>query len=161
MNFGAMKLMSNNGMAVGIPDFTQPKEMCSGCLLSKQARAPFPSQSKFAAKERLELIHGYICGPISPPTPAGNRYFLLLVDDFSRKMWVFMLKQKSDALAAFKKFKTLVENETKATITVFRTDRGGEFTSNEFQSFCDEAGIQSHLTAPYSPQQNGVVERRN
>ena len=72
-----------------------------------------------------------------------------------------MLKYKSDALTAFKKFKKLVENEMKLSIKVFRTDRGGEFTSSEFQAFCEGAGILRHLTAPYSPQQNGVVERRN
>lgn len=157
VNFGAMKLMSTRSMAHGIPEFTQQKGVCSGCLLSKQARAPFPSQANFAAKVKLELIHGDLCGPISPPTPAGNRYFLLLVDDYSRRMWVYMLKYKSEALEAFKKFKVMVENETKLAIKVLRTDRGGEFTSSEFQSFCDGAGILRHLTAPYSPQQNGVV----
>lgn len=161
VNFRAMKLLSAGGMALGIPALTQPKEICSGCLLSKQTRTPFPSHTSFMAKQKLELIHGDLCRPISPPTPSGNRYFLLLVDDYSRKMWVFMLKQKSEALAAFKKFKMLVENEAMETIKVLRTDRGGEFTSNEFQTFCDDAGILRHLTAPYSPQQNGVVERRN
>lgn len=67
-------------------------------------------------------------------------------------MWVFMLKQKNEALAAFKKFKLLVENEISESIKALRTDRGGEFTSNEFQEFCDGAGILRHLTAPYSPQ---------
>lgn len=61
----------------------------------------------------------------------------------------------------FKIFKTLVEQETGMTIKTFRTDRGGEFISNEFQAFCRDHGIARHLTAPYTPQQNGVVERRN
>lgn len=60
-----------------------------------------------------------------------------------------------------KKLKSLVEQETGATIKTLRTDRGGEFTSHEFQAFCETQGIQKHLMAPYSPQQNGVVERRN
>ena len=161
VNFGAMKLMSANGMIYGIPDFSQPNGVCDGCLLSKQARTPFSSQTHFVAKEKPELIHGDLCGPISPPTPAGNRYFLLLVDDFSRKIWVYMLKYKSDALTTFKKFKKLVENETKLSIKVFRTDRGGEFTLSEFQEFCEGAGILRHLTTPYYPQQHGVVERQN
>lgn len=113
------------------------------------------------AKERLELIHGDLCGPISPPTTSSNRFFMLLVEDISRKMWVFMLKQKIEALAAFKKFKLMVENEAKGSIKVLRMDRDGEFTSNEFLSFCDGAGILRHLTALYSPQQNGIFKRRN
>ena len=76
-------------------------------------------------------------------------------------MWTALLKNKTDAFNKFRNFKKLVEQETRTRIQTFRTDRRGEFFSYEFNSFCDEAGIKRHLTAPYSPQQNGVVERRN
>lgn len=76
-------------------------------------------------------------------------------------MWTILLGEKSEAFEKFKRFKTLVEQETKTEIKTFRTDRGGEFTSYEFQAYCDKNGIKRHLTAPYSPQQNGVLERRN
>lgn len=72
-----------------------------------------------------------------------------------------MQQSKDEAFRVFKKYKALVEKETEHKLKVLRTDRGGEFLSQQFQSFCDEAGIQRHLTAPYTPQQNGVVERRN
>lgn len=101
----------------------------------------YPSHSNFTAKECLELIHGDLCGPILPPTPVGNMYFFLLVDDYSKIMWVYLLKEKREALEAFKKFKALVEKERNQSIKVFRTDRGGKFTSREFESFCDGAGI--------------------
>lgn len=87
VNFRAMQLMSRNNMAHGFPSISQPRELCSRCLLSKQSRKPF-SHSNFTAKNVLELIHGDHCGPISPPIPVGNHYFMLLVDDFSRMMWV-------------------------------------------------------------------------
>lgn len=76
-------------------------------------------------------------------------------------MWTVLLKEKSEALEKFKSFNTLVEQETHSKLKNLRTDRGGEFTSVEFQAFCDTFGIKRHLTAPYSPQQNRVVERRN
>ena len=76
-------------------------------------------------------------------------------------MWTILLKQKSDALGKFKIFKERVEQEAKARIQTLRTDRGGEFVSSDFDIYCEESGIRRHLTAPYSPQQNGVVERRN
>ncbi|WCJ34767.1 Retrovirus-related Pol polyprotein from transposon TNT 1-94 [Euphorbia peplus] len=162
VNFPAIQLMQKNQMVHGLPNLIQPKEICSGCLLSKQARKPFPSQSNFTAKIALELIHGDLCGPISPVTPAGNKYFMLLVDDYTRMMWVYMIKTKDEALSVFKRFKAMVEKDgTKQGIQVFRTDRGGEFCSNEFNKFCADTGILRHYTAPYSPQQNGVVERRN
>ncbi|KAG6531868.1 hypothetical protein ZIOFF_005703 [Zingiber officinale] len=76
-------------------------------------------------------------------------------------MWVFVLAAKKDAIQAFKKFKSVTENTTEYKIKTLRTDRGGEFLSTEFTRFCENEGIERHLTAPYTPQQNGVVERRN
>lgn len=109
----------------------------------------------------LELVHTDLCGPISPSTKGGNKYFLLLVDYFSRVMWVYMLSSKDEAFDAFKRFRVAVEKESEKNIKVLRSDRGGEFVSKQFDDYCKSAGITRHLTAPYSPQQNGVVERRN
>lgn len=161
VNFQALSSMSTSNMARGLPTIVQPKEMCVGCLMSKQTRNSFPRQTEFHATKGLELIHGDLCGPISPETTAGNKYFFLLVDDFSRMMWIYMLKSKDEALSAFKSFRTLVEKGAEKRIKVFRTDRGGEFVSKDFTTYCEEAGIERHFTAPYTPQQNGVVERRN
>ena len=76
-------------------------------------------------------------------------------------MWSILLKEKSDVFERFKKFKSLVEKDVNKEIVTLRTDRGGEFTSKDFQDYCEEKGIRRHLTSPYTPQQNGVVERRN
>lgn len=86
--------------------------------------------------------------------------FFLLVDDFTRVMWVYMLKSKDEVFSVFKRFRDQVEDDKKK-LKVFRTDRGGEFTFTEFKMYCEEAGIERHYTAPYTPQQNGVVERMN
>jgi transposase InsO family protein len=136
-------------------------QICDGCLIGKQRRAPFPSEAKFRATERLDLVHGDLCGPISQPTHGGKRYFLLLVDDKTRFMWVVLLSRKSDTPAAIKRWQAGVEVETRVKLRELRTDRGGEFTSTEFGEYCADHGVRHHLTAPYSPQQNSVVERRN
>ncbi|KAL8089642.1 hypothetical protein AgCh_039213 [Apium graveolens] len=161
VNFQAMEVMSREEMVYGIPKFMQPLKRCEGCLLSKQARKPFPHQANSIAKQALEIVHADICGPIQPATRGGNRYFILFVDNFSHKMWVYMLKEKSAAFEMFKKFKVLVETRTEKRIKILRTDRGGEFCSREFTSYCENAGILRHYTTPYTPQQNGVVECRN
>ena len=161
VNFNAMIMMSTANMVHGLPKIGQPKGVCTGCLMAKQTRKGFPQQAKFLSTRPLELIHGDLCGPINPITPGGNRYIFLLVDDYSRFMWFYLLKNKSDAFEAFKKFRVLVEKNSEKGITTFRTDRGGEFLSKEFLQYCEEAGITRQFTAPYSPQQNGVVERRN
>lgn len=76
-------------------------------------------------------------------------------------MWVYFLKTKDEALKAFTKFRVQVEKGTEKQIKTFRSDRGGEFMSNEFREYCEGAGIERNYTSPYTPQQNGIVERRN
>ena len=97
----------------------------------------------------------------STPSDGGSRYFLIIIDDYTWLIWVAMLQQKSDAFEAFKRFKTLAEIEKGVKLKALRTDGGGEFTSIEFSSYCNSNGIKRELTAPYSPQQNGVAERKN
>ncbi|KAL4290440.1 hypothetical protein GQ457_14G025310 [Hibiscus cannabinus] len=130
-------------------------------LRGKHARLSFPKEATSRATEPLQLVHTDVCGPIKPPSFGKSRYFLLFIDDYSRKTWVYFLKQKSEAFGAFKNFKALVEKESGFEIKSLRFDRGGEFTSNEFNDFCKANGIRRPLTVPRSPQQNGVVERKN
>ena len=107
------------------------------------------------------MVHGDLCGPITPATPGGKQYFLLLVDDKSRYMWVTLLAAKSDTLAAVMKFQAKVEVETGRRLCVLRTNNGGEFTSVAFEEYCAKHGIEWQHTASYMPQHNGVVEQRN
>lgn len=136
-------------MVLGMPTIKQPNEVCIGCLMSKQTRRPFPSQSKFTATAPLELVHGDLCGPISTCTPGGNKYIFVLIDDFSRVMWTYLLKNKSETLDAFKKFYALVEKGPRRKIRTFRSGNGGEFTLKEFAKFYEEAGINFYFSAPY------------
>ena len=75
--------------------------------------------------------------------------------------WVYFLKAKSEAFENFKIFKAMVEKQFGLCVKALRTDRGGEFLSNEFITFCEEQGIRRELIAPYTPEQNGVTERKN
>nr|GEV06275.1 hypothetical protein [Tanacetum cinerariifolium] len=80
VNYAALKLMSDKEMVQGLPKITKQNGLCEWCLTGKQAQKSFPTHSNFMSTMILELVHGDLCGPISPPTPAGNMYFLLLVD---------------------------------------------------------------------------------
>ena len=161
VSFKTMKLMSQQEMVQGLPKIEDEKRLCESCLVGKQTRQTFPKSATFRASKPLELLHADLCGPIAPSTIANNKYIFVIIDDFSRYMWSILMKEKSDAFSRFKAFKELVEKDLNTKITTLRTDRGGEFTSLEFKDFCDNNGIKRHLTAPYTPQQNGVVERRN
>lgn len=156
-----LKLMVEKEMVIGLPRFGVKTETCTACLRGKQIRNSFPQESSYRATKVLELVHGDLCGPNTPPKTGGNRYVFVLIDDYSRYMRTILMKEKGEAFMKFKGFKAVAEQETNAKIKTFRTDRGGEFNSHEFKEYCDSAGIERHLTAPYSPQQNGVVEWRN
>ncbi|KAK3122095.1 hypothetical protein QOZ80_8BG0665070 [Eleusine coracana subsp. coracana] len=161
LNFEALKQLGVKEMVRDLPHIDHVEQLCDVCVLTKQRRFPFPQQTSFRAKERLELVHGDLCGPVTPATPGGRRYFLLLVDDLSRYMWVMVLGSKGEAADAIRRAQAAAEAECGRKLRVLRTDNGGEFTAAEFAAYCADEGIQRHYSAPYSPQQNGVVERRN
>jgi len=75
--------------------------------------------------------------------------------------WVYFMKQKSEVFNIFRKFKCLVERQSGCLIKVLRSDRGEEYTSNQFHKFCEDEGMERQLTVSYTPQQNGVSERKN
>ncbi|GJZ84085.1 zinc finger, CCHC-type containing protein [Tanacetum coccineum] len=161
LNFDSIKQMTQKKLVEGIPSISHKNQVCNACLLGKHNRAPFPNQTNTKSLEPLNLVFGDLCGPISPTTESGKKYMFLLVDDCTRYIWVYFLKSKDEAFETFKEFKLKVENEVGKKLRSFRTDRGGEFTSREFTRYCKENGILRQLTAPYSPQHNVIVERRN
>jgi transposase InsO family protein len=136
-------------------------QVCSGCLAGKHRRTTFPQTVEYRVEKVLELVHGDLCGLITQATPSGSRYFLLLVDNRSRFMWLWILWSKDQAAETIKQYQLVAEAETRQRLKLFRTDRGGEFTSIEFAEYYAEKGVRRQLTVAYSPQQNEVVERRN
>ncbi|KAA3452947.1 Retrovirus-related Pol polyprotein from transposon TNT 1-94 [Gossypium australe] len=124
-------------------------------------RLPFPLNQAWRALERLQLVHTDVCGPMKTQSLNDSRYFILFVDDYSRYCWIFFLKHKSEVAQVFLKFKTAIEIETSCRLKTIRLDNGTEYTSAQFQAYCDDAGIKHQLTNVYTPQQNGVNERKN
>lgn len=161
LGFKGLRTLSYNNMVQGLPKLMAPSRVCSDCMVGKQHREVIPKKSQWRASKRLQLIHADICGPIKPESHSNKRYLLNFIDDHSRKTWSYFLTEKSETFGAFKKFKATVEKESGVSICCLRTDRGGEFTSKEFNQFCSENGIARQLTAAYTPQQNGVAERKN
>ncbi|GAU44848.1 hypothetical protein TSUD_112220 [Trifolium subterraneum] len=155
--------MSSNRIRTwqGLPQLQDMEDTCVSCLTGKQHMEAIPKYSNWRATKPLELVHSDICGPITPQSNGGSRYFITFTDDFSRKTWIYLLVNKASAFDEFKKFKTLVEKESNSQIMCLRTDRGREFTSNVFNEFCSIHGIKRQLTTAYTPQQNGVSERKN
>ena len=104
----------------------------------------------------LELVHSDLCEMNGKLTKGGRRYFVTFIDDCTRFCYVYLLKTKDEALHYFKVYKAEVENQLEKKIKRLRSDRGGEYFSNEFSEFCAVHGIILERTPPYSPQSNGL-----
>ena len=116
--------MRRSDMVRGLASFRFYDHLCINCVAGKQNRSSFPNESEYRASKRLQLIHGDICGPIQPSTVGGRRYYFLLIDDYSRLMWVAFLRENSDAFQHFKSFKNLSELESDEKVKCLRTVRG-------------------------------------
>jgi hypothetical protein len=152
LNFEALKRLSANEMVRCLLCLDHAEQFCNVYVLTKQRRLPFPQQSSFRAKERLELVHGDLCGPVTLATLGGRRYFLLLVNDLSRYMWVMILGSKGEATNAIRRVQVDAEVECSRKLRMLRIDNGGKFTVAEFASYCVDEGVQRHYSALYSPQ---------
>ena len=156
VNYNSIKKLMNLNL---IPkDNLKNNQKCSVCVEAKLPRQPFKSINRDS--DLLELIHSDVCdsGRISR---GGNKYFVTFIDDQSKYCYLYLIKTKDEVLNKFKIYKTEVENQQEKKIKIIRSDRGGEYTSNELTNFCEDHGIIHEVTAPYSPQSNGVAERKN
>ncbi|KAG8491046.1 hypothetical protein CXB51_014200 [Gossypium anomalum] len=133
---------------------------CKHCVFGKQKRVRF-TRGIHNTKGTLEYIHSDLWGPSRVPSRGGANYMLTFIDDFSRKVWAFFLKQKNDVFSAFKSWKIMIEKQTGKQIKYLHTDNGLEFCSDEFNRLCKLEGIVRHLTVCHTPQQNRVAERMN
>ncbi|GKF82198.1 retrotransposon protein, putative, ty1-copia subclass, partial [Tanacetum coccineum] len=125
-------------------------------MSGKMVRKPYSHKV-----ERVGLIHTDVCSSFKTVSRQGASYFVTFTDDFSRYGYVYLLKHKHEVFETFKVFKKEVENQLEKTIKSLCSDRGGEYISQEFLDHLKEHGITSHRTPPYTPQHNGMSERRN
>jgi hypothetical protein len=124
IHFGALGHLRE--VVTGLPKIiTERHDPCKGCALRKYAQKPFPS-SEHGSKGVLDLIHSDVCGPMSVESVSGSRYFVLFIDDYSRKTCIYFLKTKDEVFGRFQEFRALVENHTGRKIWVLRSDNGGE-----------------------------------
>jgi transposase InsO family protein len=109
----------------------------------------------------LKMLHMDLFGPIAYISIGGNKYGLVIVDDYSRFTWVFFLQDKSEIQEVLKKFLRRAQNEFDDKVKKITSDNDTEFKNTQVEEFLDEEGIKHEFSAPYTPQQNGVVERKN
>ncbi|GJP47260.1 hypothetical protein CLOM_g6471 [Closterium sp. NIES-68] len=163
VNFPMLQKLVKDGSLKGLEVKGGVKEIgsCPTCLETKFSKFPFNSTTG-PAKTPLALVHMDVVGPTRAPSLSGSCYFLTIVDDHTRAVWVYPLKSKGEVAAAvLKEWMPRAQRECGHKVKVIRSDNGGEFIGADFEGELKRKGIQHQLTVPYNPQQNGVAERFN
>ncbi|KAJ9548908.1 hypothetical protein OSB04_021451 [Centaurea solstitialis] len=162
MNFKNMNLLVKNNLVRGFPakEFSCD-DHCVACLKGKQHKNSHKSKEVNTISSPLQLLHMDLFGPTNVMSIGKKSYCLMIVDDYSRFTWVYFLRTKDETSGLIKPFVTRVENKTNLRVKVIRSDNGTEFKNADLNSFCEEKGIERQYSAPRTPQQNGVAERKN
>ncbi|GKC53439.1 retrovirus-related pol polyprotein from transposon TNT 1-94 [Tanacetum coccineum] len=154
--------ISRYGLVRGLPKLKFEKDhLCSACAMSKSKKKPHKPKSKDTNQEKLYLLHMDLCGPMRVVSVNGKKYILVIVDDYSRFTWVKFLRSKDEAPDFIIKFLKMIQVRLKVPIQRIRTDNGTEFVNQTLSEYYEKVGISHETSVARSPQQNGVVERRN
>jgi hypothetical protein len=161
-NMELLSKLSKLDLVKGLPvtKFVKDK-ICDACQLGKQTKSSFKKKKVISTSRPLELLHMDLFGPIRTASLSGKLYAFVIVDDYSRYTWVLFLAHKNEAHKAFVKHCRRIQNEKGYTINNVRSDRGREFDNQDIELYCDQNGFGHNFSAPRTPQQNGVVERKN
>jgi transposase InsO family protein len=145
---------------LGLTDVCFEKDRPCAVCQAKQVGSTHHSKNVMTTSRPLELLHMDLFGPVAYLSIGGSKYGLVIVDDFSRFTWVFFLQDKSETQGTLKHFLRRAQNEFELKVKKIRSDNGSEFKNLQVEEFLEEEGIKHEFLAPYTPQQNGVVERR-
>ncbi|KAL0266989.1 UNVERIFIED_CONTAM: hypothetical protein PYX00_009379 [Menopon gallinae] len=161
LNFVDLKKMEKNANENGVRiKKIEENTHCDICIRGKLCRSPFVKDTASKAK-LLEIIHSDVCGPMKTESLGKSKYFVTFTDEKSRWTEVYFIRKKSQVLEKFKEFRAKMEKLTERKIKFLQSDNGTEYVNNEFDKYLKENGIQRRLSISYSPQQNGISERKN
>nr|GEU57953.1 Gag-Pol polyprotein [Tanacetum cinerariifolium] len=162
LNFDYINLLSKKDIMIGLPKLKFIEDqLCSSCELSKPKRSSFKSKAVPSSKGRLNLLHMHLCGPMQVASINGKKYILVIVDDYSRYTWTLFLRSKDETPEVLKEILMMIQRNLQALVITVRTDRGTEFLNKTLNAFFKEEGIEHQTSTARTPEQNGVVKRRN
>jgi hypothetical protein len=162
LNFTDMLKIASKDFVNVLPKMEKAgKGIRGSCQLGKQTRAAHKKTSGIHTSRNLELLHMDLMGPARTASLCGRRYILVIVDNFSRYTWVIPLREKSDAFDVAQHIFKKIQVEQNRQIMRIHSDHGREFKNSKFEEFCLSYGIKQVFSSPMTPQQNGVVERKN
>ncbi|GKA31400.1 retrovirus-related pol polyprotein from transposon TNT 1-94 [Tanacetum coccineum] len=162
LNFGTINDLARKDLVRGLPRLKFEKDhLCSACQLGKSKKHTHKPKTENTNLEVLNTLHMDLCGPMRVQTINGKKYILVIVDDYSRFTWVKFLRSKDETPTVVIKFLKQIQVGLNKTVRFIRTDNGTEFVNKTLYDYYESVGIFHQKTVPRTPQQNGVVERRN
>lgn len=170
VNFDTLQKMAKQGNVIGLDSIGQCTDKktsdrkiirCESCIIGKQERLHFPSSTRERAKEIGHRVHVDICGPIGVESLAKSKYIVLFKDEYSTYRLIYFAKTKDEAFDYTQNCVNQIRSDTKHDVLCLVSDCGSEFTSNKMKQFLKEKGITQEFSAPFTPQQNGFIEREN
>ncbi|GJW56997.1 retrovirus-related pol polyprotein from transposon TNT 1-94 [Tanacetum coccineum] len=161
-NMRLIQLLASKELVRNLPKLRFDQHFFYACKIGKQAHVSHKAKNIVSTTRCLELLHMDLFGPSSIRSYGGNRYTLVIVDDYSRYTWTRFLKNKIEAFDQFEIFSKKIQNQLGCIIVSIRTDHDIEFDNEvQFGEFCNANGITHNFSALRSPQSNGMVERKN
>nr|GEW55635.1 hypothetical protein [Tanacetum cinerariifolium] len=162
LNFDTINDLVKNDLVSCLPKFKYHKEhLCPSCEQGKSKRASHPPKPIPNLRPRLNLFHMDLCGPMRIASIIGKRYVLVILDDYSRYTWVHFLSSKDEAPKVIKTFLKRITILLQSLVIIIRTDNSTEFKNQVLKEYFDSVGISHQVSSVRTPQQNGVMERRN
>nr|GFC32652.1 retrovirus-related Pol polyprotein from transposon TNT 1-94 [Tanacetum cinerariifolium] len=162
LNFDTINDLARNDLVAGLLKFKYHKEhLCPSCEQGKSKRASHPPKPVPNSRQRLHLLHMDLCGPMRITSINGKRYVLVIVDDYCRYTWVHFLRSKDEAPEVIITFLKRITVLLQSPVINIRTDNGTEFKNQVLKVYFDSVDISHQMSSVRTPQQNGVVERRN
>ena len=162
LNFKTMNSLVKRELVRGLPqmEFTQ-EGLCEACQKGKSKKASHKGTDTSSITEPLQLLHMDLFGPVNVMSMSKKQYALVIVDDFSKYTWVLFLRSKDETPQLVIDHVKLIELDSRFPVRAIRSDNGTEFKNAILNDFCADKGITRQYSAPRTPQQNGVVERKN
>nr|GEV42560.1 hypothetical protein [Tanacetum cinerariifolium] len=162
LNFGAINHLARQGLVRGLPKLKFEKDhLCSACAMGKSTKKSYKHKSEDSNQEKLYLLHMDLCAPMCAESVNGNKYILIIVDDYFRFTWVTFLRSKDEAPDFIIKFLKMIQVRLKVPVRRIRTDNRIKFVNQTLHEYYEEVGISYETLVARSLQQNGVVERHN
>ncbi|GJU11942.1 retrotransposon protein, putative, unclassified [Tanacetum coccineum] len=162
LNFGTINHLARHDIVCGLPKLKFEKDhLCSTCAMGKSKKKPHKPKSEDTNQEKLYLLHIDLCGPMRVASINGKKYILIIVDDYLRFTWVKCLRLKDETPYFIIKFLKMIQVRLKTPVRRIRTDNETEFVNQTLCEYYEKVGISHETSVARSPQQNGVIERRN